>query len=166
MNASITISTTRAGIACFGKSWGPKDIECTGGVDPGYVHPYTKENRRDPCELQDACSARVAADKLDKLRILPVSNLLRGKQEPTVQFNIPQQARQVPVIGPTAHTNTAPSHLTHAPQHHYTGSYLAVPEQHIEGEPFSHFLFRTAIRSLLRGLFQGLAHVFDNHKLK
>lgn len=165
MSAAIQISPTRAGSPCFGKSWDPNDVECTGGIDPGYVHPYTKENRRDVCDLLLACSTRVAAEKLDPQRLIPASRLVRDKQVPVLPFTLPQTKPPTQTTAPSAHA--APVQYQHPQQvQHYSGSVLSVPEQRHEDEPFSHFMFRTVIRSLLKGLFQGLVHVFDNHRLK
>lgn len=162
VSVSISISPTRAGCSCFGKSWGPGDVECNGGLDPGYIHPVTKGNKRDACTLLQACSSRVAAERLESSRLIPASMLRRDKQVPTLPFILPTAATQ----NQTKTTSTTPQVMVPVPHHHHSGSYLSVPEDRMEGEPFSHFAFRTVLRSLLKGMFQGLVHIFDNHKLK
>lgn len=165
VSLSISLSPTRAGCSCFGKSWGPDDVECNGGLDPGYIHPVTKGNKRDACTLLQACSSRVAAERLESSRLIPASALRRDKQVPTLPFVLPTNTSTT-VANQARTVGVSPQVMTPVPQHHHSGSYLSVPEDRLEGEPFSHFAFRMVLRSLLKGMFQGLVHIFDNHKLK
>lgn len=168
MSVSISLSPTRAGCSCFGKSWGPGDVECNGGLDPGYIHPVTKGNKRDACTLLQACSSRVAAEQLESSRLIPANMLRRDKQVPTLPFVLPNTTTAGTAVAQNQAkaASGAPQVMVPVPHHHHSGSYLSVPEERIEGEPFSHFAFRTVLRSLLKGMFQGMVHIFDNHKLK
>ena len=168
VSVSISLSPTRAGCSCFGKSWGPGDVECNGGLDPGYIHPVTKGNKRDACTLLQACSSRVAAEQLESSRLIPANMLRRDKQVPTLPFVLPNTTTAGTAVAQNQAkaASGAPQVMVPVPHHHHSGSYLSVPEERIEGEPFSHFAFRMVLRSLLKGMFQGLVHIFDNHKLK
>lgn len=49
--------TTQPG--CFGKSWDPNHVECTGGPDKIYQHPTNGTHFRDKCSWFDRCGQQM-----------------------------------------------------------------------------------------------------------
>lgn len=162
--------------ACFADKWDPDDPTCAGGLDPAYIDPETKERRRPQCDFFESCGGRT------RLRLLAEDTrpIYRGG----IHHNgdIAAQVRQRLHTYPTPPTlyprqaapqsYAAPERRTYPQQSHqvvHDGGappFLAVPEVRAEEDSFMSFALRTAFRSSMKGLFMGIAHLFDTTTIK
>lgn len=113
MNVSQTYATPASTPECFGKSWDPKDVDCTGGFNAAYSGPNGSK-MQPKCDFFEACKGRVTLKRIEELRsqgnLIRPEALLRAQQSaaqmptatvPTQQVSTPAQVpAQMPVPPP------------------------------------------------------------------
>lgn len=81
---------------CFGISWNPKDVLCSGGADITYRDEKTLSHVRPPCDFFNACGARVSHAKMEQSRLVPVTNLVRSPTPQQPAAPVQQAQAQAP----------------------------------------------------------------------
>lgn len=74
---------------CFGKSWDPSSVECSGGLDPTYVSPINGTQKRDKCNHYTTCGTRCVNNKVQQPHILPTATLIRPPMAPPAAAALP-----------------------------------------------------------------------------
>jgi len=118
---------------CFGQSWSPSAVECTGGLDPGYINPTNHTNRRDRCDWYQQCASKTAATNLSQQRpgpppvpqVIPVNRLAQPYQHPQPAVVPVQQGPGRPVqVQPQPYQPYHPQYpIYQQPQHQTTVPY-------------------------------------------
>ncbi len=176
--------------SCFGEVWSPEDVECFGGLDPGYRNPATGRQMREQCECYEACGSHTQAKALEEIRTQLISrdSLRSPTQERTTtsttlatQFKQPSPVlypKHDPIRDHQLQRPAQPSMEQPVPQQQYMHpaqmmpvnygmpAYLSTPEQRFDGEGFFLFALRVIVRAMLKGGAHGLAHLFDTTPLK
>ncbi len=91
---------------CFGKEWDPKDVDCTGGLNPAYRNPTDGSRQQPACTHHDACRVRLVLQRVQEgersgVLIRPES-LVRGRMSSPTQNPQPYQAPVQPYRPPQA----------------------------------------------------------------